>query len=75
MKHLQIGDIFYVIYGITISEYKVNAIALQADDEIVYNWCYRHHSIYTNKEDAIKAVDEKFDALMNKINNDLKGGE
>jgi len=75
MKHLQIGDVFYVISGLAITEYKVKAITLQPDGEIVYNWIHRQSNVYTTKEDVINALDKKFDAMMNKINNELKGGE
>lgn len=82
MKHLQIGDVFYAIDGLKVYCEKVRAIALQPDDEIVYNWKYRESSVYTNLNDVVDALQKQSDALqkqsdamIEKIKSDLKGGE
>lgn len=74
-KHLQIGDVFYVIDGLKVYCEKVRAIALQPDDEIVYNWKYLASSVYTNLQDVIDALQKQSDAIIEKIKNDMKGGE
>lgn len=74
-KHLQIGDVFYIIDGVVVFVKKVRAIALEPDDTIVYNWKYRTERIYTNLNDVINALQEQHDALINRLKNDLKGGE
>lgn len=75
MKHLQINDEFYTLKGLAICQHRVLSIALQPDGEIVYNWVYRHSDVMLSYVDAVKAINEHCRALMNKLNNDLKGGE
>ena len=74
-KHLQIGDTFYVVKGLAIWQITIKAIALQPDGEIVYNWCYRQSDIKLLYEDAIRQINADCQSIMNKLNNDLKGGE
>lgn len=74
-KHLQIGDVFYAIDGVKVYCEKVRAIALEPDDAIVYNWKYRADRIYTNLNAVINTLQEQHDALINRLKDDLKGGE
>ena len=74
-KHLQIGDVFYTIDGLKVYCFKVRAIALQPDDEILYNWKYRASDVYTNLNDVVDALQKQSDAMIEKIKSDLKGGE
>lgn len=75
IKHLQIGDEFYVIDGLKVYTKKVYAIALEPDNTIIYNWKYRTDRIYTNLDDIIIALQEQSDAMIEKLKKDLKGGE
>lgn len=74
-KHLQIGDVFYVIGDFKVNCEKVRAIALEPDDTIIYNWKYRANIVYTNLNDVINALQEQSDALIEKLKDELKGGE
>ena len=75
MKHLQIGDEFYVIDGLKVYCKNVYAIALEPDNTIIYNWKYRAERIYANLDDVIIALQEQSDAMIEKLKKDLKGGE
>ena len=75
IKHLQIGDVFYVIDGLKVHREKVHAIALEPNGAIVYNWKYSRKSIYTNLNDVVDALQKQSDAMIEKIKSDLKGGE
>ena len=74
-KHLQIGDIFYVIDDFKVHCQKVRAIAVEPDDVIIYNWKYRQERVYTNLKDVIDVLQEQSDAMIEKIKDELKGGE
>ena len=74
-KHLQIGDVFYAIDGVMVYCEKVRAIALEPDDTIIYNWKYRENRIYKSLNEVINALQEQHDALINRLKDDLKGGE
>ena len=74
-KHLQIGDEFYILEGIAVHTRKVYSIALEPDNTIIYNWKYREDRIYLNLNDVINALQEQHDALINRLKDDLKGGE
>lgn len=74
-KHLQIGDEFYILEGIAVHTRKVYAIALEPDNTIIYNWKYRADRIYLNLNDVINALQEQHDALIDRLKDDLKGGE
>lgn len=75
MKHLQIGDVFYVIDDFKVHCQKVRAIAVEPDDVIIYNWKYRQERVYTNLKDVIDVLQEQSDAMIEKIKDELKGGE
>lgn len=75
MKHLQIGDVFYVIDDFKVHCQKVRSIALEPDNTIIYNWKYREERIYKNLNDVINALQEQHDALINRLKDDMKGNE
>lgn len=75
MKHLQIGDVYWTISGMVIYSAKVNAIAIQPDGEIIYNWMHRQSNVYASEKDAIDALEKQAYALIDKLKNDLKKGK
>lgn len=64
IKHLQIGDTFYNVVGLCITKHQVEAIAIQPDNSIVYNWKYRSDSIHTNITDASNEIQSNMDAMI-----------